>query len=112
MEGLSGGVRIEGTRTVRVGGAHSRRTERNILDRYFGYSLHPHHSLINHGREYLASADTTIKLWMKYKPIRTLSGHTGAVRGLTLINDLGFASCSNDGYEQPAISSLQIMTKD
>ena len=47
----------------------------------------------------IASADSTIKLWNKYKPIRTFSGHTGAVRGLKLIDGIGFASCSNDRYK-------------
>lgn len=48
--------------------------------------------------EYLtASADKTIKLWRQHKQIRTFTGHTDVVRGLGLLHDLGFASCSNDG---------------
>lgn len=30
--------------------------------------------------------------------MRTYEGHKDAVRGLTLIPDVGFASCSNDGW--------------
>ena len=42
------------------------------------------------------SADNTIKLWKQHKNVRTYPGHTQAVRGLALITDIGFASCSND----------------
>ena len=44
------------------------------------------------------SADNTIKLWKTHKNVRTYPGHTQAVRGLALITDIGFASCSNDRY--------------
>lgn len=44
-----------------------------------------------------ASADKTIRLWDHHKQVRTFTGHTDAVRGLTLIPEIGFASCSNDG---------------
>jgi phospholipase A-2-activating protein len=42
------------------------------------------------------SADKTIKLWQEHKNVRTYRGHQDAVRGLALITDIGFASCSND----------------
>ncbi len=42
------------------------------------------------------SADKTIKVWKQHKCIKTITGHTGVVRGLALIPDIGFASCSND----------------
>ncbi|THG97700.1 hypothetical protein EW026_g4355 [Hermanssonia centrifuga] len=42
------------------------------------------------------SADNTIKLWYQHKNVKTFTGHTQAVRGLALIPDIGFASCSND----------------
>lgn len=48
----------------------------------------------------LASADTTIRFWMQNKVIRTYEGHRDAVRGLSLIPDLGFASCSNDRWDE------------
>lgn len=44
------------------------------------------------------SADKTIKLWQQHKVLRTFSGHQDAVRGLALVPDIGFASCSNDRY--------------
>jgi phospholipase A-2-activating protein len=44
-----------------------------------------------------ASADKTIKLWKEHKSVLTFTGHTDAVRGLALMPDIGFASCSNDG---------------
>ena len=43
------------------------------------------------------SADKTIKLWKQQKAVRTFAGHKDAVRGLALVTDIGFASCSNDG---------------
>jgi len=43
-----------------------------------------------------ASADRTIKLWNQHKEINRFHGHNDAVRGLTLVQDIGFASCSND----------------
>jgi phospholipase A-2-activating protein len=46
--------------------------------------------------ELLGSADKTIKLWHQHKNIHTFHGHTDAVRGLAIIPDIGFASCSND----------------
>lgn len=42
------------------------------------------------------AADNTIKLWHQHKNVKTFTGHTQAVRGLVLIPDIGFASCSND----------------
>ncbi|KAG6853915.1 hypothetical protein C0991_012584 [Blastosporella zonata] len=42
------------------------------------------------------SADKTIKLWHQHKVLRTFEGHRDAVRGLALVPDFGFASCSND----------------
>lgn len=42
------------------------------------------------------SADRTIKLWQEHKCMQTFTGHTDAVRGLALMPDIGFASCSND----------------
>jgi len=35
-------------------------------------------------------------MWQKDKAIATFTGHRDAVRGLALIPDIGFASCSND----------------
>lgn len=42
------------------------------------------------------SADKTVKLWKQHKVVRTFTGHKDAVRGLALVTDIGFASCSND----------------
>jgi len=42
------------------------------------------------------SADKTIKLWKRNKVVKTFTGHNDAVRGLALVTDIGFASCSND----------------
>jgi phospholipase A-2-activating protein len=55
-------------------------------------SVHPHiaDSCIK------GSADKTIKLWRRNKVVRTFTGHKDAVRGLALVTDIGFASCSND----------------
>ncbi len=50
------------------------------------------------GGTWEGSADNTIKLWKQHKNVRTYPGHTQAVRGLALITDIGFASCSNDRY--------------
>ncbi|THH03422.1 hypothetical protein EW145_g6267 [Phellinidium pouzarii] len=56
------------------------------------------HILDEDAETYLtASADNTIKMWMRNKLIRTFTGHTSAVRGLALMPHIGFASCSNDG---------------
>ena len=44
----------------------------------------------------IGSADKTIKLWKQHKAVRTFTGHKDAVRGLALVTDIGFASCSND----------------
>lgn len=44
------------------------------------------------------SADKTIKLWQQHKLLQTFNGHTDAVRGLALLPDIGFASCSNDRW--------------
>ncbi|CDO73615.1 hypothetical protein BN946_scf185014.g85 [Trametes cinnabarina] len=51
---------------------------------------------IDGGQFLTGSADNTIKLWKQHKNVRTYPGHTQAVRGLALITDIGFASCSND----------------
>lgn len=45
-----------------------------------------------------ASADKTIQLWEQSKPVKKYTGHTDAVRGLALIPNIGFASCSNDRF--------------
>lgn len=37
---------------------------------------------------------------MQSKAIRTYEGHRDAVRGLALVPDLGFASCSNDRWDE------------
>lgn len=42
------------------------------------------------------SADKTVKLWKRNKVVKTFTGHNDAVRGLALVTDIGFASCSND----------------
>jgi len=42
------------------------------------------------------SADKTVKLWRQNKAVKTFTGHNDAVRGLALVTDIGFASCSND----------------
>jgi len=52
---------------------------------------------ISAGRDFsIGSADKTIKLWQNHKALHTFTGHQDAVRGLALIQDIGFASCSND----------------
>ncbi|CAD6896898.1 unnamed protein product [Tilletia controversa] len=57
--------------------------------------------LIDDDRVLTAGADRTIRLWSisnHAKPIATFSGHTDAVRGLTLLSGgQSFASCGNDG---------------
>jgi len=45
-----------------------------------------------------ASADKTIRLWEQSKQVKQYTGHTDAVRGLALVPDIGFASCSNDRF--------------
>ena len=47
--------------------------------------------------DWLASADETIRMWMRNKLLHTFTGHTGAVRGLAIMPEIGFASCANDG---------------
>lgn len=54
--------------------------------------LRPH--LTDCGTE--GSADKTIKLWRGHKAVRSFTEHKDAVRGLALVTDIGFASCSND----------------
>ena len=49
-----------------------------------------------------ASADKTIRLWEQSKQVKQYTGHTDAVRGLALVPDIGFASCSNDRFVDPA----------
>ena len=44
----------------------------------------------------IGSADKRIKLWKRNSVVRTFDGHSDAVRGLALVTDIGFASCSND----------------
>ncbi|KAE8256447.1 hypothetical protein A4X13_0g2627 [Tilletia indica] len=57
--------------------------------------------LIDDDRVLTAGADRTIQLWSisnHAKPIATFSGHSDAVRGLTLLSGgQSFASCGNDG---------------
>lgn len=43
------------------------------------------------------SADKTIKYWVGDKCKHTYKGHSDVVRGIVLITDIGFASCSNSG---------------
>ncbi|KAL7641525.1 UNVERIFIED_CONTAM: hypothetical protein RMT77_007396 [Armadillidium vulgare] len=43
-----------------------------------------------------ASADKTLKCWKKGKDTATYSGHTDCVRGLSIIDEERFLSCSND----------------
>jgi phospholipase A-2-activating protein len=43
------------------------------------------------------SADKTIKQWAGDKCVRTYQNHTDVVRGIVLVPDFGFASCSNSG---------------
>jgi phospholipase A-2-activating protein len=45
-----------------------------------------------------ASADKTIRLWEQSKTVKQYTGHTDAVRGLALVPNIGFASCSNDRF--------------
>jgi phospholipase A-2-activating protein len=45
-----------------------------------------------------ASADKTIRLWEQSKQVKQYTGHTDAVRGLALVPNIGFASCSNDRF--------------
>jgi phospholipase A-2-activating protein len=45
-----------------------------------------------------ASADKTIRLWEQSKQVHRYNGHTDAVRGLALVPNIGFASCSNDRF--------------
>lgn len=51
---------------------------------------------VDETRTLTASADRTIKLWEQHKEINRFHGHNDAVRGLALVQDIGFASCSND----------------
>ncbi|KAL9558810.1 hypothetical protein MBANPS3_000710 [Mucor bainieri] len=44
-----------------------------------------------------ASADKSIRLWRQGKLVHVYQGHTEAVRGLALVPNVGFVSCSNDG---------------
>lgn len=43
-----------------------------------------------------ASADKLIKLWVEGKECKTFSGHKDCVRGLAVLNNERFFSCSND----------------
>ncbi|KAI8817194.1 WD40-repeat-containing domain protein [Fimicolochytrium jonesii] len=43
-----------------------------------------------------ASADKSIKRWQGEKCLKTYAGHTDAVRGLALLSESSFVSCSND----------------
>lgn len=45
----------------------------------------------------IASADKSIRLWRNGKLVHVYQGHTEAVRGLALVPNVGFVSCSNDG---------------
>lgn len=49
-------------------------------------------------KSFLGSADKSIKIWNGHKVVKTLTGHTEAVRGLTFLPGSGFASCSNDRF--------------
>jgi phospholipase A-2-activating protein len=42
--------------------------------------------------------DFKIRIWENGSVVKTMQPHLAAVRNLTLLPDLGFASCSNDGY--------------
>ena len=65
--------------------------------RHFRHSIRAVCAPLTDSRDGLeGSADNTIKLWKQHKNVRTYPGHTQAVRGLALITDIGFASCSND----------------
>ena len=37
-------------------------------------------------------------MWKNNVCINTITGHTDVVRDLCIVDDIGFASCSNDGY--------------
>ena len=50
-------------------------------------------------RTFSGAADKEIRSWSRHKTTRTFKGHTDVVRGLAVIPDIGFASCSNDGWE-------------
>lgn len=52
------------------------------------------------------SADRSIRLWDHHKVIHTYTGHNDAVRGLALVPDVGFASCSNDRCALPSSRSF------
>lgn len=52
-----------------------------------------------------ASADRTIRLWRRGEALHTFTGHTDVVRGLSIVQGIGFASASNDG-------SLRVWTLD
>ncbi|EIN07144.1 phospholipase A-2-activating protein [Punctularia strigosozonata HHB-11173 SS5] len=51
---------------------------------------------LDHEQCLTGSADKSIKLWQKHRVIRNFQGHNDAVRGLAVVPDIGFASCSND----------------
>ena len=42
--------------------------------------------------------DFKIRIWQDGSVVKILQPHTAAVRNLSLLPDIGFASCSNDGY--------------
>ena len=55
--------------------------------------------VLPNGNFLTGSADRSIKMWKNDKCIKTLTGHTDAVRALCVLPmAIGFASCSNDGY--------------
>ena len=68
-----------------------------------------------------ASADKTIRLWEQSKSVKQYTGHTDVVRGLALIPNIGFASCSNDRFvnhisfvpaHSRSVSEIRVWTLD
>jgi phospholipase A-2-activating protein len=54
---------------------------------------------VDEGQTLTGSADKSIALWQGNKLVHRYTGHTDAVRGLSVLPegiDIGFASCSND----------------
>ena len=47
---------------------------------------------------FVGSADKTIKMWRAGACERTFTGHTDCVRGLSVLSQVEFVSCSNDWY--------------
>jgi phospholipase A-2-activating protein len=55
----------------------------------------------------VASADKTVKLWRNGECIKTLTQHKDIVRSLALVPNIGFLSCSNDGYIHFTLSGTE-----